>query len=182
MEKLVHFAERNPTRFGPRSYPADGWNEDEYGFNNYSTDEDGYESVEQSCEDESGYCAADEEEAEASDMLDIRNLPVNEVEDEHAAFVVQVDLEMAEAFITMRVSHASPKGRGKRSCGGDKSKGNENDNDNDTQRSPTSVNGGLAYRQECRGHDPAKKNLLRCRSLLYWHKPTVKDNVQCIKS
>ena len=79
-----------------------------------------------------------------ADMLDIRNLPVNEVEDEHAAFVVQVDLEMAEAFITMRVFHASPKGKGKRSCGGDKSKGNENDNDNDTQRSPTSVNGGLA--------------------------------------
>ena len=40
----------------------------------------------------------------------------------------------------------------------------DNDNDNGTQRSPTI----WPYRRECRGHDPAKKNLLEqvCLALL----------------
>ena len=34
------------------------------------------------------------------------------------------------------------------------------------------------YRQECRGHDTAKKRIC-CADV---HKPTVRDSVQCIKS
>ena len=41
------------------------------------------------------------------------------------------------------------------------------------------------YRQEWRGHDPTKKNLLYCWGLHFWqgvHKPTVKDSWRCILS
>ena len=42
------------------------------------------------------------------------------------------------------------------------------------------------YRQECRGHDTAKKESVALMKLALLarcvHKPTVKDSVQCIKS
>ena len=40
----------------------------------------------------------------------------------------------------------------------------DNDNDNDTQRIPSNNVSGLA-RHECRGHHPAKKNLLKLTGL-----------------
>ena len=41
------------------------------------------------------------------------------------------------------------------------------------------------YRQECRGHDPTKKNLFLLMKLAHWlgvQVQTVKDRVQCIES
>ena len=41
------------------------------------------------------------------------------------------------------------------------------------------------HRQECRGHDPAKKESVALMKLALWqsvHRPTVKDSVQCIES